>query len=382
MALMNRQYQLDTEAERERAPVGGADLPRPRAAPRGRARAADAVAKSAGIQPPQWQSIGPGNVAGACARIAFDPSTRRASRRHRLGRPVDLGGHRRSWRANHDFLPNLSITTIAFDPAIRAWSISAPARRARAWSAWGVQVGRRRRDLDPDAADQRRRQRRLALREPARRATRPAAVLLAASPTTTAWRRHLPLRRRRRHLDAGRAHEGARHRLRAGNPATRSPASTTAPSRISRDAGLTWTRSPPLLAADGQTPTRAEIAFARSQPGVAYASFDTTRARCGAPTTAARLEQDRHAAHLAARATTTTPSGSIPPTRPRDRRPASTLPVARRAASPSQGERLDLTPPSPHADHHALVSPPISAAGRCSTTATTAASTAPRTSAR
>ncbi|MEO5676119.1 MAG: hypothetical protein ABIQ84_01105, partial [Usitatibacter sp.] len=73
--------------------------------------------KSAGLQPAQWQSLGPTNVGGRVRALAFDP---RSANRLLAGTASgglwisdDAGG---SWRANFDFLPNLSVTALVFDP--------------------------------------------------------------------------------------------------------------------------------------------------------------------------------------------------------------------------------------------------------------------------
>ena len=74
--------------------------------------------KSAGMQPSQWQTLGPSNVGGRVRALAFDP---RSPNRLLAGTASgglwisDNAGD--SWRANHDFLPNLSVSTIVFDPA-------------------------------------------------------------------------------------------------------------------------------------------------------------------------------------------------------------------------------------------------------------------------
>ena len=69
------------------------------------------------MQPSQWQALGPSNVGGRVRSMAFDP--------HNANRLLagtasgglwisDNGGT--SWRANSDFFPNLSVSSIVFDP--------------------------------------------------------------------------------------------------------------------------------------------------------------------------------------------------------------------------------------------------------------------------
>src|SRR5687767_6448474 len=119
MAIMNKQYQLETEADEQGPPTAGQIF---RAHEQREALVqrleADGVVKAAGIQPGQWQEIGPSNVAGRIRAIAFDPSnTQRVFVGTASGGLWISEDRGVTWRQNHDFLPNLSISTLAFDPA-------------------------------------------------------------------------------------------------------------------------------------------------------------------------------------------------------------------------------------------------------------------------
>ena len=73
--------------------------------------------KAAGLQPSQWQALGPSNVGGRVRALAFDPRNPArllaGTASGGLWISPDAGA---TWSANNDFLPNLSISTIAFDP--------------------------------------------------------------------------------------------------------------------------------------------------------------------------------------------------------------------------------------------------------------------------
>ena len=90
-ARVNAQFHLELEAD-EKGPPSAAQIFR---ATRQREQIERATAleprpKGAGLQPSQWQSIGPSNVGGRVRAMAFDPRTAEpAARRHRLGRPLD-----------------------------------------------------------------------------------------------------------------------------------------------------------------------------------------------------------------------------------------------------------------------------------------------------
>src|SRR6185436_7962340 len=72
--------------------------------------------KAAGLQPTQWLALGPTNVGGRVRSLAFDPRNS-----NRLFAGTASGGiwlsedAGNTWRPNNDFLPNLSVTTLAFD---------------------------------------------------------------------------------------------------------------------------------------------------------------------------------------------------------------------------------------------------------------------------
>ncbi len=120
-AKINAEYQLALEAD-ELGPPRASQIFRAHAQReaivRSRERAGTLAEKSAGLQPSQWQALGPSNVGGRVRSLAFDPrnparifaGTASGGLWHSLD-----GGN--SWRANNDFLPNLSVSTIVVDPA-------------------------------------------------------------------------------------------------------------------------------------------------------------------------------------------------------------------------------------------------------------------------
>jgi photosystem II stability/assembly factor-like uncharacterized protein len=283
MALMNKQYQLETEAD-EYGPPTAAQIFRAHEQRQAIARESrgGAQEKSAGLQPSQWQSIGPGNVAGRVRAIAFDPSNPArllvGTASGGLWISPDRGD---SWRANHDFLPNLSISTVVFDPAnprtvylgtgeASAGLVGVGAFRSldggNTWTLLGA--------TSVDANADWRFVNRLAI-HPTH-----TAVLLAGTT----------------HIDGDR---GAIFRTADGgatwtkvaamkaldiafdpaDPANAVAGLDDGTLAYSRDGGFSWTRTAPLVAnPSGRGDTaRAEIAFARSQPGLVYASVDNEK---------------------------------------------------------------------------------------------------------
>ena len=121
-AAMNAKYFLELEAD-ERGTPSAAQIFRAHEQREAIARATALVPrpKAAGLQPSRWQALGPSNIGGRVRAIAFDP---RSPNRMLAGAASggiwvsDNAGD--SWRANSDFLPNLSITTLVFDPVAPA----------------------------------------------------------------------------------------------------------------------------------------------------------------------------------------------------------------------------------------------------------------------
>ena len=229
-------------------------------------------------------ALGPSNVGGRVRALAFDPRNA-----NRLFAGTASGGiwltedGGATWRANNDFLPNLSVTTIAFDPASPDIDVPRHRRGERGPGRRGrLQVHRRRRapgatstptnaDANPD------------WRFVNRLAIHPAQpqVLLAALTNNNGARGAIY-----RSADGGttldaRLHlQGARHRVRARQSGQRG----RGPGR--RHHRLLARRRPHVDAhrpAGARRPSgrgstaRAEIAFARSQAGTVYASVDNAK---------------------------------------------------------------------------------------------------------
>ena len=130
----------------------------------------------------------------------------------------------------------------------------------------------------------------------------------------------------------------------------------------SRDAGISWVRTIPLVASPSgrQKTARAEIAFARSQPGVVYASVDNAQGEVWRSSDAgASWQKTATPLHLGKQ-------GDYDNAIWVDPSDANHVIVAgidiydSRDGGVTFNKISDwkLAPASPHADHHALVSPP------------------------
>lgn len=366
MALMNKQYQLETEAD-ENGPPTAAQIFRAHEQRQAIAREAQAQAreKSAGLQPSQWQSIGPANVAGRVRAIAFDPSNV-----SRLLVGTASGGlwisedRGNSWRANHDFLPNLSISTVVFDPAdprtvylgtgeASAGLVGVGAFKSLDGGNTWTPLGATSVDANPDW----RFVNRLAIHP------RETSVLLAGTTHTDGNRGAIY-----RSADGGATWTKAAS-MKALDIAfdPLDPASAVAglddgTIAYSRDGGATWTRTEPLVARpSGRGDTaRAEIAFARSQAGLVYASIDNDKGEVWrSENGAATWVKLATPGHLG-------PQGDYNNAIWVDPFDASHVLVGGLdiyqsfdgGATFAKVSDWNLVPRSPHADHHALVSPP------------------------
>ena len=283
LAKPNIQYQLMTEAD-EYGPPSAAQIFRAHEQRRAveSQTALRQVPKSAGLQPSQWQSLGPGNVAGRIRTIAFDP---RNARRLFIGAATgglwiseDSGA---SWRTINDFLPNLSITTLVIDPsnpdvmylgtgeASQGYVGVGAFKSVDGGSTWQY-LAATNVDVNPD------------WRFANRLAIHPAqtSILLAGvtSDTFTAGGIY-------RSVDAGQSWakvagmKALDIAFEPSNPSNAVAGLDDGTIAYSRDAGATWARSPALVPSpSGRNSTaRAEIAFARSQPGLVYASVDNQK---------------------------------------------------------------------------------------------------------
>ncbi|HET7732138.1 MAG TPA: hypothetical protein VFK48_19100 [Usitatibacter sp.] len=362
-ARMNAQYHLELEAD-ENGPPSAAQMLRAQAQRREIERVAGG-AKAAGLQPSQWQSIGPSNIGGRVRAIAFDP---RAPRRVLAGtasgglwESQDLGA---SWRANFDFLPNLSVTTVVFDPVnplnvylgtgeASAGLVGMGAFKSTDGGTTWKMLAATNVDANPDW----RFVNRLAVHP-----TQPQVLLAALTHNNgvngaiyrsadggATWLRVSTLKA----LDIA---------FDPANPANALAGLDDGAVAYSRDGGNSWSRSAPLVAdPSGRSATaRIEIAFARSEPGLAYASVDNAKGEVwrsvDSGATWTKLSTPGHLNN----------QGDYDNAIWVDPTDASHVVVAGLDIYRSidggltflQVSDWHLTPGSPHADHHALVSPP------------------------
>ena len=366
MALYNKQYQLDTEAD-ENGPPSAAQIFRAHAqreAVERETREREQV-KSAGLQPSQWQEIGPGNVAGRVRALAFDPAnTNRllaGTASGGLWVSQDVGA---TWRPNHDFLPNLSISALAFDPAnprivylgtgeASGGLVGVGAFKSADGGATWTLLPQTNVDVNAD------------WRFVNRIAVHPqqTSILLAGVTNTnnvsggiyrstdggTTWTKVSTMKA----LDIA---------FEPSNPSNALAGLDDGTIGYSRDAGVSWTRTTPLVAnpSGRGNSARAEIAFARSQGGVAYASVDNARGEVWRSNdSGATWTKTATPAHLAGQ-------GDYDNTIWVDPTDANHVVVGGLdlyqsldgGATFTKISDWTLAPESPHADHHALVSPP------------------------
>ena len=243
------------------------------------AAAAPSQEKSAGLQPSMWQALGPSNVGGRVRSLAFDPSAPL-----RLLAGTASGGLWISpdagltWRANHDFLPNLSITTLAFDrtnPAIVYLGTGEASQGLVGLGAFKSLDGGNtwqflaatNVDANPD------------WRFVNRIAVHPSQSSILLAGVTHSSRQSGAIYRS---IDAGATWVRV-STLKAldiafdpNNPSNALAGLDNGTLAYSRDAGATWSSTARLIEtpSGARNTARAEIAFARSQPGVVYASID------------------------------------------------------------------------------------------------------------
>ena len=371
-ATMNAQYHLEIEAD-ENGPPTVAQLFR--ANEQRRAIEVQAATlgkpKAAGLQPSQWQSIGPSNVGGRVRAIAFDP---RNANRLLVGTASgglwiseDAGA---SWRANFDFLPNLSVTSLVFDP-VNASNVYLGTGEASAGlvgvgafkSTDGGNTWRYLTATNADANPDWRYVNRLAIHP-----LQPQVLLAALTNTgasTGAIYRSTNGGESWTRVSTSKALDIA---FDPNTPANAVAGLDDGTIAFSRDAGLTWARSAPLVPApSGRGDTaRAEIAFARSQPGRVYASVDNNKGELWASDDSGASWQFLSTPlHLNVQ-------GDYDNTIWVDPTDASHVIVGGLDLYQSRDGGLSFnkvsdwrnSPPSPHADHHALVSPPDFGPGR------------------
>ena len=370
-AAMNARYHLELEAD-ENGPPSAAQIFRANEQRRAIERAAETAGrpKSAGIQPAQWQSIGPSNVGGRVRALAFDPRNANrllaGSASGGLWVSENAGG---SWRASTDFLPNLSVTTLVFDPQnpsnVYMGTGEASAGLVGVGAFKSVDGGNTWQYLaatNVDANPDWRFVNRLAVHP-----TQPQVLLAALTHNN---------------LAAGSIYRSADGGVTWGRVSTfkaldiafdpNSPANVVAglddgAVAYSGNGGLDWMRSAALVPAPAGRgdSARAEIAFARSQPGVVYASVDNDKGEVwrseDAGATWQKLSTPQHLGN----------QGDYDNAIWVDPTDASHVVVAGLDVYQSRDAGVTFekvsdwrnAPASPHADHHALVSPPDFAPG-------------------
>jgi hypothetical protein len=280
---INAEYNLQLEAD-ENGPPSAQQLLRAHEQRKAIVAAATARGqeKAAGLQPSQWQALGPSNVGGRVRSLAFDPrsTTRILAGSASGGLWVSADGGF-TWRANQDFLPNLSISAIVFDP-VNAATVYMGTGEASAGlvglgafkSSDGGNTWQFLQATSVDANPDWRFVNRIAV-HPSQPGVLLAGVTNANRVTGGIYRS----------VDGGQSWTKVAT-MRALDIAFDPNAPTNALAGLddgtlgySRDTGATWTRTVPLIpgpSGRGAT-SRAEIAFARNQPGLAYASIDNNK---------------------------------------------------------------------------------------------------------
>ncbi len=254
-----------------------------RAAEQRRALVAQPGAKRAGIDSGKWTWLGPGNVGGRLRAIAIDP---RNANRIFVGAAsggiwisANAGG---SWAQVNDFLPNLSITSLVFDANNPSVMYAGTGEVSAGLVGVGIfksvddgitwqHLSSTNPDFDAD------------WRFVNRVAAHPAqsGVLLAGTSNGNSsaagaifrsldggatWTRVAPYKA----LDI--AYEPS-------NPNNAVAGLDDGTIAYSTDAGGSWRKSAPLATTftSKSNTARAEIAFARSRPGLVYASLDSNK---------------------------------------------------------------------------------------------------------
>ncbi|HEX5129614.1 MAG TPA: hypothetical protein VFV90_07705, partial [Usitatibacter sp.] len=282
-ARMNAQFHLELEAD-EKGPPTAEQLFRAREQREAvvRQTALSPRPKAAGMQPTQWQALGPSNVGGRVRSMAFDPRNA-----NRLLAGTASGGlwisdnAGASWRANSDFFPNLSVSAIAFDPlspnVVYLGTGEASAGLVGVGVFKSTDGGETWRFLESTNAD-----RNADWRFVNRLAVHPADADVLLAGVTNFDFQGGGIYRSTNGGESWSQVFGIRALDVAFDP--NSPPNVVAglddgTIAYSRDGGISWAQTIPLVpvpSGRGNT-ARAEIAFARSQPGAVLASVDNAK---------------------------------------------------------------------------------------------------------
>jgi hypothetical protein len=362
---ISAEYNLMIESD-EDGPPTAAQILRAHEQRQALVREPQSVEKAAGLQPSQWQALGPSNVGGRVRALAFDP--RSASRllagtaSGGLWITEDAGA---TWRANQDFLPNLSITTLAFDPrnpdTVYLGTGEASAglvgigmfRSSDAGRTWTYLAA-----TSPDANADWRFVNRVAVHPTQTNVllagvtndTRTLGAIYRSTDAGSSWSK----------VFASKALDIA---FDPNNPERALAGLDDGTLAYSSDAGATWTRTVglPGTTLTGRNGTaRAEIAFARGQPGVVYASLDNLKGQVW------RSDDSGATWHLLATPQHLNNQGDYDNAIWVDPTDANHVVVAGLDIYQSRDGGNTFTKlsdwsrylQSPHADHHQLVSPP------------------------
>jgi len=280
-AAVSAEYNLRLEAD-ENGPPTAAQLLRANEQRKAIATKAGDQAKIAGILVSRWQPLGPSNVGGRVRALAFDPGNP-----NRLLAGTASGGlwispdAGNTWRANQDFLPNLSITALVFDRANPAIVYLGTGEASQGLVGIGAfkstdggttwqYIAATNPDVNPD------------WRFVNRLAVHPVQTQVLLAALTNNNRASGAIYRS---TDAGASWTRVSNAkaldiaFDPNQPSNALAGLDDGTLAYSRDAGATWARTDVLIASpDGRSDTaRAEIAFARSQTGVAYASIDNNK---------------------------------------------------------------------------------------------------------
>ncbi len=336
-----------------------------------RERAANGIAKLAGVTSASWQAIGPTDIGGRIRTIAIDP--RNASRIliGAAGGGIWLSENAGvSWRPINDFLGSLTVSTMMFDPTnpdiVYAGTGESSAglvgvgifKSADAGLTWTYLPS-----TTPDADQDWRFVNRIALHP------QQAGVLLAGTTNGANFSRGAIFRSTNggqswTKVSTAKADDVDFDPNNAQNLVAGREDGSIA---YSRDGGQTWQSTGALFASlTGRSSTaRAEIAFAQSTPGLVYASIDNNKGEVWKSTdsgaTWTMLSNPQHLSE----------QGDYDNALWVDPIDGNHVVAAGLDIYQSQDGGLNFTkvsdwrqaPTSPHADHHAIVAVPNYSAG-------------------